>query len=314
MDSDKLFVVTAIANPVRWESRMRLYREFEQHMLDSGVKLIVVECAYGERPHELAGRPHIQHVPVRASGRALVWNKEALQQIGIERAPERAQYFLTADADIRFRRADWAVETVHALQHWDVVMPWETAYDLGPNGEHLELHRSLFSLVAQGKTIVQGPNVQRAPYQFGHPGYAHAWTRSALNAVGGLITTAGAGAGDHHMMMALLGRVDDSIPRNLTDAYKAPLKVWEARALRHIAQNVGFVPGTIEHGFHGAKSGERGRKYVERWEILLRHKFDPTWDLRRNSFGVVELSNNKPGLRADLDAYFRMRHEDANIV
>ena len=52
MRADLLHVVTAVANPMRWQSRIRLYRDFAARMLDSGVRLTVVECAFGERPHE----------------------------------------------------------------------------------------------------------------------------------------------------------------------------------------------------------------------------------------------------------------------
>ncbi|TAG22557.1 MAG: hypothetical protein EAZ40_08055, partial [Rhodobacterales bacterium] len=39
------------------------------------------------------------------------------------------------------------------------------------------------------------------------------------------------------------------------------------------------------------------RRYVERWDVLVRHAFDPTADLLRNSWGVLELAGNKPALR-----------------
>jgi hypothetical protein len=309
MDASKLHVVTCIANPVRWESRIRLYRDFEQHMLDSGVKLTTVECAYGERPHVLGGNPHINHVAVRAAGQALVWNKEPLWNIGVHRLPDDARYIATIDADVKFRRPDWASDTVHALQHYDVIQPWSECYDLGPNDEHLELHRSFCRLVWEGKPIIQGPNTHKAPYQFGHPGYAWAWTRRALDAVGGYPETAALGAADHHVALALIGRVNDSIPNNLTEAYKTPLRLWQQRAERHIARNIGYIPGTIEHAFHGSKPK---RAYIGRWDILAKHNFDPTTDLRRNSHGVMELAGNKPGLRLDIDRYFRSRNEDAN--
>ena len=48
MRPDLLHVVAVVANPIRWESRLRLYRQFEERMLDSGVQLTTVECAYGE--------------------------------------------------------------------------------------------------------------------------------------------------------------------------------------------------------------------------------------------------------------------------
>jgi hypothetical protein len=68
-----LHVVTAIANPIRWKSRIKLYTDFEQHMLDSGAKLTVVECTYGERDAELGQKPHVNYVRVRAAGVHKTW-------------------------------------------------------------------------------------------------------------------------------------------------------------------------------------------------------------------------------------------------
>jgi hypothetical protein len=308
MHANLLHVVATIANPVRWESRIRLARAFIGHMLDSGVRLTLVECAYGERGFELADIPHVNHVGVRA--KTLVWNKECLLNIGAARAPAEARYFAFIDADIRFRRADWAAETVHALQQYDVVQPWSDCYDLGPHDEHMQAHRALCRLVAEGRPIRQGPNAL-AGYEFGHPGYGWAFTRLALDWLGGLIDTAALGAADHHMALALLGRVQDSIPGRMHPNYIKPLLLWQERAMRHIGGNISAVPGTIEHSWHGAK---QRRKYVDRWSVLIDNGFDPERDIKRNSFGVIELAGNKPKLRADIDAYFRSRDEDANSL
>src|SRR4051812_28745976 len=108
MDADRLHVVACVANPIRWQSRIALFERFARHMLASGVRLYVVECAYGERPHQLASFPGIVHIPVRASGRALVWNKESLLQIGLHRLPAEARYIGTFDTDIEFENPNWA--------------------------------------------------------------------------------------------------------------------------------------------------------------------------------------------------------------
>jgi hypothetical protein len=308
MQAQLLHVVAAVANPVRWRSRIRLAKEFIEHMLDSGVGLTVVECAYGDRPFELAGTQMINHVGVRA--KTLIWNKECLLNIGAARAPASASYFAFIDADIRFRRPDWAAETVHALQQYDVVQPWSDCYDLGPHDEHLHAHRSLCRLWADGRPIMQGVNALGG-YEFGHPGYAWAFTRTALDWVGGLVETASLGAADHHMALALIGRVMDSVPTNMHANYLKPLLLWQERATRHIAGNISYVPGTIEHSWHGAK--ER-RKYVDRWSVLIDSQFDPERDTKRNSFGVVELAGNKPLLRRKIDEYFRTRDEDATTL
>lgn len=303
MRADLLHVVTAIANPLRWRSRIRLFRDFAAHMLDSGVRLTVVECAYGDRAHELADTPHATHVPVRA--RTLVWTKENLLNIGIAHLPEDWKYAAWIDADIAFRRPDWATDTVHALQTYDVVQPWTQCYDLGPNDEHVALHRSFARVWQDGGDVGGGYGV------FAHPGYAWAATRQALDHLGGLIDTAALGAADHHMALALVGQLDRSLPGGISPAYAAPLRRWQNRAMRHIAGNLGCVPGSIEHGWHGQK---RHRRYVERWDVLTAHAFDPDEDLKRNTWGVLELAGNKPALARDMERYFRQRHEDSNVL
>jgi hypothetical protein len=302
MRADLLHVVTCIANPLRWKSRIALFYDFASHMAESGVHLTVVECAYGDRPFTLAAEG-ISHVGVRA--KSLVWTKENLLNIGISRLPEDWRYVAWIDADIRFRKPGWAAETVHALQQYDVVQPWSDCYDLGPRDEHLQAHRSFCRQVAQCCPLGGGP------YEFAHPGYAWAATRTALNWLGGLIETAALGAADHHMALALVGRVELSIPGGVTEAYRTPLLQWQSRAMRHVGGNIGYVPGTIEHGWHGAKDK---RRYIDRWNILVKHRFDPSTDLKRNVSGVLELAGNKPGLRDDIDAYLRQRDEDSNSM
>lgn len=309
MRADLLHVVTAVANPLRWESRTRLYREFERHMLDSGVHLTTVECAYGERPHELGDNPRVNHVPVRA--KSLIWNKENLLNIGIARLPQDWKYVAWIDADVIFRRPTWAADTVHALQIHDVIQPWTHCYDLGPQDQHVQTHRSFGAIWAARQPVVQGPKANASLYEFAHPGYAWAATRRALELLGGLIETAALGAGDHHMALGLAGQADASIHGGCTEGYRRPIMEWQRLALREIAGNVGCIEGTIEHRWHGTKAR---RAYIERWDVLVKHRFDPATDLRRNTWGVLELAGNKPELRRDMLAYFSQRNEDANAL
>ncbi|MBV9859829.1 MAG: hypothetical protein JO038_06975 [Alphaproteobacteria bacterium] len=306
MRPDLLDVIAVYANPIRWKSRLRLFGAFEQHMLDSGVRLTTIECAYGERPFDLAERPHVSRNRVRAQ--TVLWLKENLVNLALARLPPNWKYAAWIDADICFRKPGWASETVHALQQYDIVQPWSDCYDLGPNDDHLEAHHSFCRLWHKGAPIVPAG---RPGYAFAHPGYAWAARRDALEHLGGLIETAALGAGDHHMALALIGRVRDSVPAHVSAGYLAPLLQWQERAERHLTRNIGYVPGTIEHAWHGPK---QGRRYVDRWGILVRHGFDPATDLKRNLCGVLELAGNKPALRLEIDRYFRSRDEEATTL
>ncbi|WP_439398639.1 hypothetical protein ACRQ5Q_14930 [Bradyrhizobium sp. PMVTL-01] len=313
MRNDLLHVVTCVANPIRWESRIRLAKDAIREWQEDGAKVTVVECAYGSRPYDLADLPGITHVPVRA--RTLVWNKECLLNIGIQRLPHDAQYIGTFDADIHFRKRHWAAETVHALQLYPVVQPWTECIDLGPNDEMMQAHKSFCSLHHAGKPVVESGKkhwkFDGGPYDHAHPGFAWAWTRPFLDEVGGLIETGGMGSGDHHMAHSLVGAGRKSVPAGTSESYLGHILRWEKRALRAAARKLGFVPNLIEHAFHGSKP-KRG--YNTRWGMFLEHGFDPHTDLKRNSYGVLEFAGNKPYLEAAFDRYLRSRSEDANVI
>ena len=310
MKDAPVYAVLVRENPRRFVVPTKLYTECEEHLLDLGFTVLTVECQLGERPFELADRKHITHVGVRH--RTILWHKENLTNIGVAHLPPGWKYLLCHDADVLFHRKDIVSEIKHALQQFKVVQTWDTCYDLGPGGSHMELHRSFMSIYAQGKPIVQGPKCgPNTGYTFAHPGYSWAYTRDAYVNVGGLIDTAIAGAADHHMALALIGRIWDSIPHNIEPAYAKPMLLWQEDALRHIHDRVGYVPGTISHPFHGSK---QARNYIGRWQILIENDFDPAVDLKKNEFGVWELRGNKPRLTRQLENYMASRNEDANCI
>ncbi|MGC2222520.1 MAG: hypothetical protein WA624_09185 [Methylocella sp.] len=45
--------------------------------------------------------------------------------------------------------------------------------------------------------------------------------------------------------------------------------ITEARALVHFNRKLGYVPGTIEHRWHGYKTR---RAYVSRWDMFIKHQ------------------------------------------
>jgi len=309
MKAEQLHVFTARSNPLRFRAPHANYLRFARHMVDSGVHLTVVECAYGEEDFACSV-DGVTHIGVRATTRG--WCKENLLNLGIWRTPD-AKYIAWIDADVIFRRPDWAEATVCALQHYSVVQPWSDAYDLGPNGEHIAHHRSFCRQFFHREPLVPAGSgfwqADGGPYTYPHTGYAWAMTRDAYERVGGLFEFGGMGSSDHHMALALVGKADFSMPIGTSASYRAEVKRWERRAAQHINLNVGYVPGTVEHLFHGRKS-DRG--YQSRWDMFVAHAFDPHEDLKRNAHGVLEFATNKPELRHDFDLYLQSRNEDIN--
>jgi hypothetical protein len=311
MRAELLHVVAARFNPLRWSVPDRHYRDWAIHMLDSGVRLTVVEVQSGERPFA-ADLPHVTHIGVRADSWA--WSKECAINIGISRVPE-AQYVCWADTDVFWRKSDWASETVHALQHYRVVQPWTQALDLGPGDNLLQTHRSFADCYMQGEPLVpDGPSWWRfngGPYDYPHTGYAWACKRELLDWTGGLFELGGMGSADHHMALGLVGQVERSWPAGTSASYRTHLARWQDRAMRYVNGRIGAVHGMIEHRFHGAK---QKRGYLDRWDMFVRHGFDPDTDLKRNTHGVLEWAGNKPELEREWDLYLRSRREDDNCT
>ena len=314
--SPTLHVFTARFNPLRWQAPQRHFVDWAQAMRDLGADVTVVECAYGETPFACEMPGIVTHIGVRADSWA--WTKECLLNLGIQRRPE-AKYICWSDSDVFPRRNDWAAATIDALQHYRIVQPWDACYDLGPDDAHGDVWRSFARQYVHGHPIVVGEGQDfhkfwkggGGQFDYPHPGYCWATKRETLNLIGGLFEYAGMGAADHHQAVSLLGQVTKSFPKEVAPAYRAMLEAWQSRARHAVNGRVGYVPGTIEHRFHGAKAN---RQYWDRWQMFLRHGFDPVTDLKRNTCGVLEFAGNKPALEHEWDQYLRMRREDDNAA
>jgi hypothetical protein len=303
---DLLHVVTCVSNPVRYRSRWRLYERFAAQMARAGVNLLTVELAYGERPFEVTKPGRRDQVQLRS--RSELWSKENLLNIGFAHLPEGWRYAAWIDADVEFQNPCWAEEAVERLQLFDALQLFSHAVDLDP--EHQVLGAS------KPKTGFMHAWWHGLPaskhYDDGnwHPGYAWAIRRDAYVALGGLMDFCVLGSADRHMAMSLIGKGGLSVHRRVSPAYKRRVLAWQERAERSVRRNVNYVPGLLTHWWHGKK---KDRRYVERWQILADHDFDPDLDLRRDwaQHGLLELGDAKTGLRDDIRRYLRARNEDS---
>lgn len=312
LDRSKVVVVTPLMNPVRYQSRYRLFDEWLERMLKTGVTIIVVEVAFGDRPFVARDLP-APHRVVRLRTWHELWQKEAMLNIGIAHARDDYQMLGWVDADVEFTRDDWPDEVWNQLQHYMVVQPFSHAVDLGPNGEIMQTHNGFAWSYLNGKPWGKH-------YGFWHPGYAWFYRREFVEEMSTAFSStfmdhAILGAGDHHAALAMIGQVDRSIPKwldsgGLSSNYYKWCKRWEHRALRVGRRDLGYVAGHLKHYWHGRKVS---RYYPERWRILESYRFDPEIDLQRDRHGLWELvveTDRQVNLRDDIRAYFRARNED----
>jgi hypothetical protein len=303
---EQLHVIAVISNLSRYRSRYELYQKFEDYVNKSpDCMLHTVEASFGERPHAVTVASNRNHIQVNTSHE--LWHKENLINLGISRLPADWKYVAWIDADVTFSRPDWAIETVHQLQHFPVVQMFSQVQDLGPD------YTTLNTRPGFGYAYVHGLPIHPTGYyaKSWHPGFAWAARREFVDAVGGLVDWAILGAGDYHMACGIIGQMGRSMPTGLTPAYVDSLNLWQARAEKYGQHNLGYVKGLLVHHWHGKKAD---RKYFDRWKILVDEQYNPVTDIKKDSQGLYQLvveSRRQERLRDKLRLYFRSRNEDS---
>jgi len=305
MIKDPLHVIAVISNPVRYQSRYRLYTDFKKHILESNkVILHTVEVAFGDRPFAITDENNRNDIQLRTEHE--LWHKENMINIGISRLPENWKYVAWIDADIRFCRPDWAEETLHQLQHHRIVQMFSHAVDLDPQYRPLATWQSFAQRYQNHLNLGEPLDPGKKSYKVWHPGFSWAIRRKTFEDLGGLIDFCVVGSGDYHMAMSMVN-IKTSAEAELK-GYNKKLHDWHARCQKAIKCDLGVVSGLITHDWHGKK---RDRRYADRRKILINSKFDPSLDLKYESNGLIALTERNPKLVNGLRSYFRARNEDS---
>jgi hypothetical protein len=303
-DPNLLHVVCCISNPVRYNSRYALYKRFNAEMKAAGANLLTVEAAFGDRVHEITPPEYGKHLQLRTNTE--LWHKENALNLGIATLPGNADYIAWVDADVSFLNPNWITETIEALQHYPIVQMFESAVDETHTGAVHNVYQSFASSFVKGLPL--GPGAGGYYGSYWHSGFAWAATREAFEELGGLPDFCIVGSADHHLANALIGRVEVSLPAPINKNYSDMVFAIQDRAKAgHIMNNIGYVPGSLAHHFHGPKT-KRG--YQSRWSILQKWDFDPILDIARDAQGLWQLTKRGLRMQNDLRAYFRSRDED----
>jgi hypothetical protein len=308
-----LHIVTVVFNPGGYERRYKLYRDFVEHLSTfDNVKVYTVELAIGRQNFEVTHRWNPRHLQIRTNHP--MWYKENLINLGVLKLlPYNWKYMAWIDADITFQNPLWIEETLDTLKdEYDIVQPFQIAVDLGKRGNPISTWESFGSFNVENSTVPPGhtdydPDPEPCPDPLPSkvtPGFAWACTRRAWETMDGLLDKCIVGSGDYHMAMALINRVQDTFHCRDLEAYNQELLEWQKRVQ---GLRLGFVPGTIQHHWHGDR---KNRKYQQRRKIIERHKFDPQKHIRYDEFGLLKLVDEVGSMWNDFVNYFLGRKED----
>jgi hypothetical protein len=300
-----LHVIIVVSNPCQFAKRYILAKEFIQRIEkeEQNVILYVVELIYPKQKYILTTRKNPRHLQLFAP--TPLWHKENMVNLGVKHLlPASWKAVAWIDADVEFENTTWATDTLKILNGCkDVVQLFSHAVDMNAKGLTLNVFNSAgYQYTKQNPHIGKGCN-------YWHPGFAWACTRKAYEQMGGLLDVGVLGSGDNLMLFSILGIAEKTLNYNYSASYKSSIMEFQERAR---GLRFGYVPGVIRHHFHGSKVN---RKYTERWQILIKHEFDPCIHATKDSNGViVPTAECPPDFLNDVMNYFRERNEDEEFA
>lgn len=292
-----LNVIMVISNPCQFATRYILAKEFIYRMKrEPHVVLFIVELAYGDQSFHVTESGNQHHMQIRTS--TPLWHKENMVNIGIKLLPTNWKAFAWIDADIEFESA-FALDTLKILNgSKDVVQLFSHCLDMNKQEETMNIWSSFGYRHCKNNLYGKGKELW-------HPGYAWAITRQAYYRIGGLYEKNILGSGDHNMSLSFIGHGLKSVNFNVCAEYKQSIAFFEQNANK---LRLGYVPGIIRHYYHGTKAS---RKYGERWNILVKHQYNPVLHVKKDSHGILVPTEECPHeLLSDILSYFKERNED----
>ena len=311
-ETDLLYIITTHFNPAAYSRRIQLHQEFCSRFSDNpSIVIITVECAFENQPYQVTipnNTPY--HIQVRSNSR--LWIKECLMNIALNNLKtdhkflQNCKYVAWVDDDIEFSDPFFLTKLKKSLSEYTVVQMFNQAYFLDANQNLLETFISFGFYYAT-------TNLNLAPNQYGHPGYAWATTKENILAMGEFYDCGILGNGDKHMAGAFIGKSDEEgfllkhFP--MSEGYKTSLKQWQDRVYPIFKGKLGFVDMEIRHHWHGSKDD---RQYMYRWKILMEYQFNPLSDLVKEN-GIYRLKENKKTLEKEIYGFFKGRNEDTKV-
>lgn len=279
-----LAAITCHFNPIEYDNLVRNYWMFREDLQE--VDLFTIELSFNGK-FEVADAIQISGEPQH-----IMWQKERLLNLAVEKLPPQYDKVAWVDADILFQNPHWAEQTEEKLKKFPMVQLFEFAWDTDSN---LDLTQKTAGIVKAGLNPTEAK-----------PGLAWAANREVLDKIK-LCDTHIMGGADSMMFYAAMGMFNNFMLTRTNIEWRRAYLRWAANFYRAIKGKLGFVEGEITHLFHGTYAD---RQYVERWMILSRNRFNPDEDIRINENGIWEWASDKPDLHQDVANYFEERKED----
>ena len=311
-----LLAITSYYNPLKGKLRKENYDIFRKFL---GLELLTVEWS---RDGEFELCEKDAEYLIQASGGDLLWQKERLLNIGLERAKTLGfSKVAFLDCDIVFSNLKWfenvnaALENYSILQCYSHVNYLPSMNCLGMSREDIIGTNPEYSLPSFAHGIIKNNGSMFVPINpevtspipgiCGNPGMAVAiridrnsrWYHYEGNIVGGA---------DILLMAGVANCLEDYMhSRKYSPAHKEHILKWRDEHF-HANCKLGYADNTVFHLWHGKIEKMDYRKRVL---ILTECEYDPPKDLNLEEAGALSFASKDSDLKERVAEYLFSRQD-----
>lgn len=237
-------IVAAYFNPQKSENRYQNFLKFSQHMADLNIPFYAIEGYYYKDEPQLTQKDCQNLYTIEYYD--ILWQKERLLNILIDKLPPEVDCFGWFDADIIFSCDNLKEQCEEILKYYPVIQPWKKAYFL--KEDNIDVEQEYYSLAYCKQNKFQ----HKMPP---HPGFAWCMRRKEWNEINKFYDYIITGNGDTFLQLAFYGNFEHKYVKNIMNVYHKNFYMkWANDTYKIINGQIGYLDIELKHLYHGKVS------------------------------------------------------------
>ncbi len=292
----KLAVITTFFNPNNYINIQSNYLTFSKKIKEK-CDLFTIELSFDD--NFFINDENV--IRIKGDKKNILWQKERLLNILLEKVPKEYTNVAWVDCDIIFENPNWVDEVNENLKKYKILHLYENAKRLNSDGRIGLTSKSIIKRSLEINHVED--NLSK-----GIPGFAWAARREVLEKIKFLDTQIIGGA-DALMFFSFFGKNNTIFHQKMNMNWKNVYLKWFQNSYSEVRNSVSHISGDIIHLYHG---DTKNRNYNNRYDILNDVSFNPETDLVLDKNNLWKFKNLT--LSKKMSEYFESRNEDDNII
>jgi len=309
--------ITTFFNPAGYRNKSKNYRIFRESSKKQGLKLLTVELAFGKKPFELGTEDADILIQLRTKKENILWQKEAMLNIGLKNLPPDCDKIVWLDCDIIFKNDQWISETSALLERYSLVQPFRYFIKLQKGKQDLDI-REINELIDRGKKSnnirINDIGTKNKLKSHIAPSARGIWAarRKIIDTIH-FFEYAIVGSGDTFMLCAFTGStpISRTLLEFYPDAFYQKFLNWHKIAVNEIKGSVFISEGYVMHLWHGTIEN---RDYLGRHKRICEAKYNPETDIKKDEQGLWVWTGKNKALQRIVRRYFVKRNEEDSLT